>query len=99
MGGRKGRGDDGAQTLLGRGQGGGAVTTIADLDLARQAEHDRIETDSDLDAFSAASYWRALRSYGVPWIIAAMLVVRRDGAPSVVVQFAESEGEDGEHAD
>lgn len=75
------------------------MTTISDLDLARQAEHDRLETDADLDAFGAASYWQALRRYGVPWLIAAVLVVRQAGAPSVVVQFADGEGEEGERAD
>lgn len=72
------------------------MTTIADLDLARQAEHDRIETDTDLDAFEAASYWQALRRYGVPWLVAALLVIRRVGVPSVVVQVGAGEGEEGE---
>lgn len=70
------------------------MTTIADLDLARQADHDHIETDADLDAFGAASYWRALRRYGVPWPIAAALVIRRAGAPVVVVGIGgDEEGE------
>lgn len=69
------------------------MTTLADLDLARQADHDQIETDTDLDAFGAASYWQALRRYGVPWLVAALLVVRRAGADVVVVEIDTDGGE------
>lgn len=64
------------------------MTTLSDLELSRQAEHDQIDTDADLDAFEAAAYWQALRRYRVPRLLAAALVIRRAGTQAVVAHVA-----------
>lgn len=67
------------------------MDTFDDLDLGRQAEYDQIDTDADLGAFEDAAYWRALRRHGMPWPLAAALVIRRAGTQAVVAHFGASE--------
>lgn len=66
---------------------------LDDLDAARRAEHERIETDATDAAVADASYWRALRALGVPRLLAAVLTVRRAGQSMVVANFAVGGGE------
>ncbi len=57
-----------------------------DLDFSRQSERDQIDTDADDAAYGSASYWRALRRHGVPWPLAAALVIRAATTSSVVAR-------------
>lgn len=67
--------------------------TLDDLDAPRRAEHERIEVDAVDAAFADAAYWRALRSEGMPWILATLLTIRRAGQSMVVANFAVGGGE------
>lgn len=64
-----------------------------DLDFSRQAERDQIDTDVDDAAYESASYWRALRRHGVPWPLAAVLVIRAQTTSAVVVRGVADGGE------
>lgn len=60
---------------------------IDEVDLGRQAQRDQEDTFAEDEAYSHATYWRALRRHRLPWWLAAGLVLARARMTQFSVQL------------
>jgi len=67
---------------------------LDDLDVPRLSAREQEETDIHDQAWRTATHWHALRTAGVPWLVAALLLVRGMATVSLHGQLAGEYDED-----